>query len=69
MDTPCLLIRAISGLIAVENDSRLLLALAVLNDSSLIAEETIIDGSALLEVFGILKMKKRNKSCLSERLK
>ena len=40
MDTPapCLLIRAISGLIAAENDSRLLFALAILNDSAPMAE-------------------------------
>ena len=34
MDIPCLLIRGISGLIAVENDLGLLLALAILNDSA-----------------------------------
>ena len=38
MDTPCLLIRTISGLIAVENDSGLLLALPILNDSAPMAE-------------------------------
>ena len=38
MDTPCLLIRAVTGLIAVENDSGLLLALAALNDSAPMAE-------------------------------
>ena len=38
MDTPCLLIWAISGLIAVENDLGLLLALAVNNDSVPVAE-------------------------------
>ena len=40
MDTPCLLIRAISGLIAVGNDSGLLLAPAILNDSAPVAEQT-----------------------------
>ena len=38
MDTACLLIHVISGAIAVENDSGLLLALAILNDSARIAE-------------------------------
>ena len=38
VDTPCLLIRTISGLIAVENDSGLLLALATLNDSARMAK-------------------------------
>ena len=38
MDTPCLLIRAMSGLIPVENDSGLSLALAILSDSTPIAE-------------------------------
>ena len=38
MDTPCLLMQEIGGLIAVENDSGLLLALAILNDSAPLAE-------------------------------
>ena len=38
MDTPYLLVQAISGLIAVENDSGLLLALAILNNSAPMAE-------------------------------
>ena len=38
MDTPSLLIRVISGLIVVENDSVLLLALGILNDSAPMAE-------------------------------
>ena len=38
MVTPFLIIRAIIGLIAVENDSGLLLALAILNDSAPMAE-------------------------------
>ena len=38
MDTPYLLIWAISGLIAVENDSGLLLALAILGGSAPMAE-------------------------------
>ena len=42
MDTPCLLIRATSGLITVDNDSGLLLALAILNDSAPMAEYTIL---------------------------
>ena len=47
MDTLCLLIRAISGLIAVENNSGLLLALAVLNDSAPMTEWTELDGILL----------------------
>ena len=35
---PLLLMRAISGLIVMENDSVLLLALAILNDSAPMAE-------------------------------
>ena len=38
MDTPHVLIKAITGLTAVENDSGLLLPLAILNDSAPIAE-------------------------------
>ena len=38
METPWLLIRAISGFIAVDNKSGLLLALAMLNDSAPIKE-------------------------------
>ena len=38
MDTPCLLIRAISGLITMESDSGLLLGLAILNYSAPMAE-------------------------------
>ena len=38
MDTPCLLIGVMSGLTAVENESGLLLALAILNESEPIAE-------------------------------
>ena len=38
MDTLCLLIWAINSLITVENDSGLLLALAILNDSAPVAE-------------------------------
>ena len=34
MDIPCLLIRVISGLVAVENDSGLLLTQAILNESA-----------------------------------
>ena len=38
VDTPCLLIRPISVLFALENDSGLLLVLAILNDSGTMAE-------------------------------
>ena len=38
MDNPCLLIGAMSGLTAVENESGLLLALAILSESVPIAE-------------------------------
>ena len=54
MDTPWLLTETISGLIAVENDLGLLLALEILNDSVAMAEQTILD-STLLEMSGILK--------------
>ena len=68
MDTPCLLIREISGLIVVENDSGLLLTLAILNDSAPLAEETILDG-ILLDLSGILTIVKGNESLLSKRPK
>ena len=68
MDTPCLLIREISGLIAVDNDLWLLLALAILNDSAPMAEKTILDGT-LLDLSGILTIEKENKSLLSKRSK
>ena len=47
MDTLCLLLRGISGLIAAENSSRLLLAPAILNDSAPTGELTILDGTLL----------------------
>ena len=68
MDTPCLLIREIRGLIAVENVSWLLLALAILNDSAPMAEKTILHGT-LLDLSGILTIEKRNESLLSKRPK
>ena len=68
MDTPCLLIWTISGLIAVENDSGLLLALAILNDSAPMAQETILDGT-LLDLSVILTIEKGNESLLSKRPK
>ena len=68
MDTPCLLIREISRLIVVENDSGLLLTLAILNDSAPLAEETILDG-ILLDLSGILTIVKGNESLLSKRPK
>ena len=60
MDTPCLLMRAISGFIAVKNDSGLLLALAILDDSAPMAEYTLLDGT-LFDLPGILT-KKGNES-------
>ena len=68
MDPPCLLIRAINGLIAVENDSVLLLAIAILNDSARMAEYTILN-STLLDLSGILTMEKGNEPLLSKRPK
>ena len=67
MDTSCLLIRAISGLI-VENDSGLLLALAILNNSAAMVGKTILDGT-LLDLCGILTIEKGNESLLSKRSK
>ena len=61
MDTSCLLMRAISGFIAVKNDSGLLLALEVLDDSALIAEYTLLDRT-LFDLPGILTIKKGNES-------
>ena len=61
MDTPCLLMRAISGFIAVKNDSGLLLALAILDDSAPMAEYTLLDGT-LFDLPGILTIKKGNES-------
>ena len=57
MDTPCLLIRVISGLISVENDSGLLFALAILNGPVTIAEYTILGGT-LLDLSDILTIGK-----------
>ena len=57
MDTLCLLIWAINSLITVENDSGLLLALAILNDSAPVAEQTILDGT-LRDLSGILTVEK-----------
>ena len=68
MDIPCLLIRAIKRLIAVENDSGLLLALAIFNDSAPMEEQTILDGT-LLDLCGFLTIKKGNDSLLSKRPK
>ena len=56
MDTPSLLMQAISGFIAVENDSGLLLALAILNDSAPMAEYTLLNGT-LFDLPGILTIK------------
>ena len=57
METSCLLIRAICALNAVENDSVLLLALAILEDSATIAEQTVLDGT-LLDLSDILTIEK-----------
>ena len=56
MDTPSLLMQAISGFIAVENDSGLLLALAILNDSAPMAEYTLLNGTSF-DLPGILTIK------------
>ena len=66
MGTLCLLIREISGLITVENDLVLLLALAILNDSAPMADKTILDGT-LLDLSGILTIEKGNESLLSNK--
>ena len=62
------LLREISGLIAVENDSGLLLALTILDDSTPMAEQTILDGT-LFYLTGILTIEKGYKSLLSKRPK
>ena len=62
------LLREISGLIAVENDSGLLLALTILDDSTPMAEQTILDGT-LFDLTGILTIEKGYKSLLSKRPK
>ena len=68
METPCLLIWAISGLIAVENDSGFLLALAILNDSAPMSEKTILDGT-LLDLSDILAIEKGDESFLPKNQK
>ena len=68
MDTRCLLTEAVSGLIAVENDSGLFLALAILNDSAPKAEYAILDGT-LIDLSGVLTIEKGNESLLSKRPK
>ena len=65
MDTPCLLIRAISGSIAVENDSGLLLALAILNGSVPMAEKTKLDGT-LIDLSCILTIENETEMELSK---
>ena len=52
-----------SGLIAVENDSGLLLALVILDDSAPTAEETVLHGT-LLDFSAILTIEKGNRSIL-----
>ena len=49
----------------MENDSGLLVALAILNDSAPMAEWTILDGT-LLDLSGILIIEKGNESLLSK---
>ena len=68
MDTPCLLIWAVSGLIAMENGSGLLLPLAILNNSAPMREQTILDG-VFIDLPGILAIEKGNESLLSKRPK
>ena len=65
-DPPFQLKWAKSGLIVVENESKLLLAIAVIHDSAPIAEKTLLDG-ILLEVSGIWTIEKGNESLLSHR--
>ena len=55
METPGLFIRVTSSLISVENESGLLLALAILKDSTLIAEWLMLDGLS-----GILTVEKES---------
>ena len=59
--------REISGLIAVKNESGLLLALVILNDSAPIAEKTMLDCTQL-DLSGILATEKGNESLLTKRL-
>ena len=66
LDDHCLLIQAISGLIALENDSGLLIALEILNNSATMAQYTVREGT-LLGFSGIVTMK--NESLLSKRPK
>ena len=65
MEIPCLLTRTISGLIAVENDSGLLLAPAMLHDSAPMAEKTVLAGT-FLDLSGILTIEKGNESLFIE---
>ena len=60
--------QARSGLISVENDLGLLLALTTLKDSAPMTKQTVLDGT-LLDLSGILTIKKGNESLLSKRPK
>ena len=66
MDTPCLVIRQISRLIAVKNDSGLLLDLSILNDSSPMAKYAILDGT-LFDLSRILTIETGNESLFYQR--
>ena len=68
MDTHCQFIQAMSGLIAVERDAGLLVALAFLNNSIAMVKSTKLDGT-LLDWSGILIIGKGNESLLSKRPK
>ena len=66
METPCLLIWAISGLITVKNESGLLLSQSVLNYSARIAEKIILDCLSL-DLTGILTIENGNQPLLSKK--
>lgn len=66
METPCLLLQVISGLIPVENNLGLLLALTILEDSVPIGHKTKFDYT-FFEFSGPVTLEKENESLLSKR--
>ena len=50
METPCLLLWAVGGLIPLENESGLLFAPLGINDSASIAELNMLDGTLLYNI-------------------
>ena len=66
METPCLLIWAVSGLITVKNESGLLLSQSILNYSARIAEKIILDCLSL-DLTGILTIENGNQPLLSKK--